>query len=368
MAAKRENADPEQTSHAGYFGDPDPDAPAPEPTTIVIDEDPGGVGDGGRTPGRRDDDGDSREGVRRGDKKIDGRGERAPPNPPRETPRSRPGEGVSELNRQLEIERAAKERAERDAAQALARASQAEARYGQAAAISIDSAMEAASRQSEQAQARYIAALDISDHPAAAKAQAELSDARFNLMRLQEQKQIVHEDNTRRQQTTQAPQGDNLSATTAQLEKNGFRKSAEWLREHPDMVRDQDGLNRINSAHGYVVNVLKIPVESDRYFDQMESILLDGDEPEPPPRREPRRQERREDRREDRYERREPQRAAPASRSAPRLRDGATGPREVFLTSEQRAHARDVLGMTDREYAESLADAEDRGKLLGARR
>jgi hypothetical protein len=51
------------------------------------------------------------------------------------------------------------------------------------------------------------------------------------------------------------------------------------------------------------------------------------------------------------------------SGSAPRLRDGQTR-RTVHLTSEQRQHARDVLGMTDEEYAQELALAEDNGKLL----
>jgi hypothetical protein len=345
-----EGPDPAQAEHANYFAE-DPDAPLPEAKDVVI----------GGAP-------DERDTARRGDRRVepDGdsprRSERAPPNPPRDAPRGRPEEGVDELRSQMDRERAMRERAEQAAAQALARANNAEQRYGVAASGMIESAIEAATRQSDQAQVRYVAALDISDHQAAAKAQTELSDARYNLLRLQEQKQNFEAEAERRKtapQQRQQPEGDNLSRITGELDRTGYRKSAQWLRDHPDMVADQAGINRVDGAHGYVVNVMKVPVESDRYFDEMEHILFDGEggDPEPPRRQAARREMRA-----------PPQRSAPVSRQAPNLRSGQTGRRTVHLTPEQRDHAHNVLGMTDEEYAASLADAEDKGMLLGVRR
>jgi hypothetical protein len=349
--------DPEQVS---YFADSDPNAPLPEPKDVVVpavkDDDPGGVGDGGRTPGPGERD-PLVEQARRGDKKP-GRSERAPPPPPRDTPRPDPQEGIDELRAQYDREAEARRRAEQAATQALQRAQMAEARYGQAASGMIDSAIEAAVRASDQAAAKFAASMDISDHKAAAQAQIEISDARANLHRLQEQKQMLADQEAqRRNAPPPQPQGAdmaeaNLRNITAELEKNGYRKSAQWLRNHPEMVKDREAINRVDGAHGYIVNVKKIPIESDRYFDEMERELLgDGYDPEPAPRRG--------------YERggRAARPAAPVSSSAPRLRDGQTR-RTVHLTSEQRQHARDVLGMTDEEYAAELADAEDRGKLL----
>lgn len=340
-----EDPDPDQKAVASYFAE-DPDGALPPAKDVVIG-------------------GDERDEARRGDRKVDPdevdrprSREHAPPNPPRDTPRSRPDDGVEELRRQHDREKQMRERAEQAATAALARASQAEARYGVAASGMIESAIEAASRQSSQAEAKYVAALDISDHAGAAKAQTEMADARFNLLRLQEQKQAFQDEAARAkaQPQRQAPQGDNLSRITGELDRTGYRKSAEWLRAHPDMVRDQEGINRVDGAHGYIVNVLKVPIESDRYFDEMEKILMDGDDPgeadrRPPPRR----------------EMRQPQRAAPVSRTQTSLRDGRQR-RTVHLTPEQRDHAHNVLGMTDEEYALSLADAEDKGLLLGARR
>jgi hypothetical protein len=343
--------DPDQHS---YFAESDPNEPLPVAKDVVIggekDDDPGGVGNGGRTPGPGDRDPPTPPRSR----------ERAPPPPPRETPHPNPQEGVDELKRQFDREAQARQRAEQAAAQAMQRANLAESRYGLAATGMIDNAMEAAGRQSDQAAARFAAAMDIGDHKTASLAQIEIADARANLHRLQEQKQMLQDQEAQRraqpqpQPQRQQPQGDmastNLQNITGELEKTGYRKSAEWLRSHPEMVRDKDAINKVDGAHGYVVNVLKIPIESDRYFDQMESILLDGqDISEPEPRRGDRRPQ--------------PRAAAPVRNQAPRLRDGQSR-RTVHLSSEQRQHARDVLGMTDEEYAESLADAEDRGKLL----
>jgi hypothetical protein len=355
----RETNDPDQREHSSYFAE-NPDAPLPEPKTVVVEDDPGGVG-----PGRiKGDDENPREGVRRGDKKPVR--ERAPPNPPQETPLARPEDGLEELERQLNREREARERAEQAALQAMQRAQVADQRYGQAASGMIDSAIEAAARQSDQAEAAFAAAMDIGDHKIAAKAQTAIADARANLLRLQEQKQMIAEEAERAKRappprlepaTADNAADQNLRNITGQLEKTGYRKSADWLRQHPDMVRDREAINRIDGAHGYVVNVLKIPVESDRYFDEMEAILLGDRQDDMEARRvEPRSEARREARP-----------AAPVSRSAPSLRTGQTR-RTIHLTPEQRQHARDVLGMTDEEYAESLADAEDRGKLLRMKR
>jgi hypothetical protein len=346
--------DPEQVS---YFAESDPNAPLPEPKDVVIapkDDDPGGVGDGGRTPGPEARD-VNLEGVRHGDKRP-GRSERAPPPPPRDTPRANPQEGIDELRAQFDREAEARRRAEAAALQALQRAQMAEARYGQAATGMIDSAIEAAVRQSDQAAAKFTAAMDISDHRAAAAAQIEISDARTNLHALQQQKQMLQDQEAQRARQPQPqPQGGDMQETnlrniTAELEKNGYRKSAQWLRNHPEMVKDREAINRVDGAHGYIVNVKKIPIESDRYFDEMERELLgDGMEPEP--------------RRGSDRGGRGVRQSAPVSGSAPRLRDGQTR-RTVHLTSEQRQHARDVLGMTDEEYAQELALAEDNGKLL----
>src|SRR5258708_4478687 len=179
--------DPDQHS---YFADADPRDAPPAARDVVIggekDDDPGGVGDGGRTPGPGDREPLSPQTHSR---------ERAPPPPPRETPEANPQEGVDELKRQFDREAQARQRAEQAATQAMQRASVAEARYGQAATGMIDSAMEAATRQSDQAAARFAAAMDIGDHKTASLAQAGIADARSNLHTLHHITQVRPDQN-----------------------------------------------------------------------------------------------------------------------------------------------------------------------------
>jgi hypothetical protein len=371
----REIEDPDQKEIHSYFAE-NPDAPLPEAKEVVVKEpknaDPGGVGPGKLT-GDDDRDSDPREGIRRGDKKIEPDRRRAPPDPPRDTPRARPEEGVDELQRQLARERDQRVRAEQAAAQALQRAQQSDARYGQAATGMIDAAMSEAARASDQAENAFAAAMDIGDHRTAAKAQTALADARANLLKLQEQRQMLQDEAARaeaarkaapqpRQQPQQMDADGNLRRITAELDRTGYRKSSDWLRQHPDLVRDQEGINRVDGAHGYLVNTLKIPVESERYFDEMERILLDDGDDRDMDYGSSRRSESRN--RDD--GRREARPAAPVSRSAPSLRSGQVR-RTVHLSPEQRQHARDVLGMTDEEYAAELAYAEDHGLMDNGR-
>ena len=185
--------------------------------------DPGGVGDGGRTPGPEARD-VNLEGVRRGDKKP-GRSERAPPPPPRETPRPDPQEGIDELRAQYDREAEARRRAKQAATQALQRAQMAEARYGQAATGMVNSAIEAAVRASDQAAAKFAAAMDISDHKTASQAQIEIAERPLQTcIACKKQKQMLADQETqRRAAPPPQPQGDmgevNLRNITTELEK-----------------------------------------------------------------------------------------------------------------------------------------------------
>ena len=70
----------------------------------------------------------------------------------------------------------------------------------------IDSALETAQHTAANAKAKFQAALDAADHAVAAQAQEELSDARHNLLRLQEQRAMVDAQMRQPQQQPQQPQ------------------------------------------------------------------------------------------------------------------------------------------------------------------
>jgi hypothetical protein len=351
----RESSDPDQVS---YFSDSGEDAPLPPARDVVV----GGPKEPPAAPkvptqAERNAERDRRAGE------IASPPPRAPPNPPpagpvTPDPRDDPS---NELRRQLDQQRGATERAERAARDAMARAQQAESRVGQANVHMVGSAIEAASRASDQARAQFQACLDAGDHRGAADAQIALADARANLLRLQEQKAIIEED-AKRPPPPLPPAQQGFDAQAAmnnilsELQRTGQTRSAQWVREHPEMVSTREAINRIDGAHGYAVNNLKLTPESDEYFAKMEEMLGLREAPRANYRQ---------------PEARPPNPAArpsaPANPGAPSYRTGETRQHHVHLTPEMREHAHNVLGMTDEEYAQELSRAYDEGKLLSVR-
>jgi hypothetical protein len=354
----RESSDPDQVS---YFADSgDGDTPLPPAVDIVVGgpkEPPGAPKVS--TQADRNAERDRRAGE------IASQPPLAPPAPPRAgpvTPDPRDDPTV-ELRRQLDQQRGQTERAERAARDAMARANQAESRAGQASVHMVGSAIEAATRASDQARAQFQACLDAGDHRGAADAQIALSDARANLLRLQEQKASLEEDAKRPPQPQPQPQQpqpfDSVAAMQNiinELTRTGFERSAQWIRNHPEWVASREKINEVDGAHNFAINNLKLVADTDPYFAKMEELLgmrqpvnanYRQQEPRPPnPNARP---------------------SAPTNSGAPSYRTGETRQHSVHLTPEMREHAHNVLGMTDEEYASELARAYDEGKLLSVR-
>ncbi len=280
-------------------------------------------------------------------------------------------EGVTELKRQLSHQQAATNRA----AQIAHQEHQARIAAERGVAVSnvqmVDQAIESAKRDSEQARAYFQGALDRGDHKGAADAQILISDARANLLRLMEMREGVVAEAQQTQQPQPQPQPRqqprpqyadpsqqmqaNVHTLSSHLDRTGFPKSAQWIRSHPEMVKDQTAINAVDGAHGFAVNTLKLIPETAEYFDKIEELLGVGEAPQMTQTRQGQRQMN------------QSRMAAPARAEAPSLRTGRSRQTAVPLTARQREHARDVLGMTDEEYAAELLDAQGRGKMLGAR-
>jgi hypothetical protein len=344
----RETDDPEQQTHFGALIDEPDESLQPEdrlePKTVVIGGEP----------------------VRKGDKKPEApRGE--PESPMRASPEPAPeDEGVLELKRQLANQQMMTNRAAEVARNEHQARVQAERGIAQSNVSMVDQAIEGAKRDSEQARAYFQNALDRGDHKGASEAQVFLSDARANLLRLMEMREGLGEPQPQ-PQPRQQPQPQrqqyvdpaqmmqaNVQRLSGHLDGTGFPKSAAWIRSHPEQVRDQAAIDGIDGAHRIAVNKFKLIPETDAYFDKIEEILEVGDAPQMTQTRQSRQLN-------------QSRMAAPARAEAPNLRTGRTRGTAVALTARQREHARDVLGMTDEEYAAEMVDAQGRGKLLGAR-
>jgi hypothetical protein len=356
--------DPEQQTHFGALIDEPDDDLSPEerlaPRTVVI----GGetVRKGDKKPESRSNDGAGRGGE--GELPL-----RASPEPLPED------EGIAELKRQLANQQTMTQRAAQVAQAEHQARIQAERGLATSNLSMVDQAIESAKRDSDQARAYFQNALDRGDHKGAADAQILASDARANLLRLMEMREGLGTEPPRGQPQPQpqpqrqqgyvdpaAQMQANVTNLSRHLDQTGFPKSAEWIRSHPEMVKDRVGINKVDGAHQYAVNTLGLIPETDGYFDKIEELLGVGE-----PQRETR----------DMSMTRQGQRqmgqntmrsmAAPARAEAPSLRTGQRRGTPVSLTPRQREHARDVLGMTDEEYAAELLDATSRGKMLGAR-
>lgn len=265
--------------------------------------------------------------------------------------------GAAELRAQLNAQRQATAEAQRVAVEAAQRAQIAEQRVMGSTVNAIDSALAAAQQEAANYKAEFQAALDAADHKAAAEAQEKLSDARHNLLRLQEQRAYV-ETEARRPQQRQQPQPQQLLSVDqiAQgLAQDGYPRSADWLRSHPEWASRPDLLKRVASASNHLVDNRGLALESDEYFAALEQELGMS--------RQPSRGEYGHTQR----------RAGPAASAAPTngsvsLRTGQTGMRShVPLSAEQRAAAIEIHGMTEKEFAQEFERARVDGKLIGYR-
>jgi hypothetical protein len=314
------------------------------------------------------------ETVRKGDKKPDlrsngagGEGElpmRASPEPAPED------DGVSELKRQLAYQQNVAQRAAQVAQAEHQARIQAERGLATSNVSMVDQAIEGAKRDSEQARVYFQQALDRGDHKAASEAQIMISDSRANLLRLMEMREGLSTEQPQQQRQQPQPQPrqpgyvdpaqqmqGNVQTLSSHLDRTGFPKSAAWIRSHPEMVKDRAGINRVDGAHNYVTNSLGLIPETDAYFEKLEEKLEEamGGQMSPMTRQGQRQMGQARSM------------GAPARAEAPSLRTGRIRGTPVSLTPRQREHARDVLGMTDEEYAAELLDAQGRGKMLGAR-
>jgi len=270
-------------------------------------------------------------------------------------------EGKAELQRQYAASQARAQEAERREAAERERAAFAERTAANASVSMLDSAITAALSAQEKAQEKWAKAMEAGDFRTAAAAQTEIVDARYNVQLLHGQKQAIEaqiQAAARQQQAPpQQPQGNPAEYVASGLERGGFPKSAAWLRAHSDMAADEAKFRRVQSAASYAENIAGLRPETPEYFDEIERVLgmrQAEKAPEPAPRRET------------------PARAAPSAAAprtpAPTRLNGQTERVSVSLSPRERAHARDVLGISDEDYAKEKHRLQQEGKLGGGRR
>jgi len=256
-----------------------------------------------------------------------------------------PEDGIAELKRQLEAERAERIRAQQQLQQANREAYQAKNEAHDTNLQLVVSAIETVSRDLELLSQAHTAALQNGDYDRATKIQREMSAHEAQLLQLNNGRDAMQ--NAPRPAEPVAAPADPVEALASQLTP----RSADWIRRHPECVRDSRMNAKMIAAHNLAV-ADGIPVDSDEYFDVIESTLklkaapanttADTD---------------------DAYAAKVVQRrdaqpaAAPANRSSPTSRTNV-----VRLSSAQREMA-EMMGMKPEEYAKNLIALKKEGKI-----
>lgn len=186
-----------------------------------------------------------------------------------EPPVVAPEDGIAELRASLEKERAARIEAERRANEASREVHMARGQVDDTNLQLVDSAIDTLTNNSAILKQNYAAALQNGDFAAAAEIQDEMNDTTSKLNQLQNGKAAMLEDaKRRREQPAPQPPGDIVENFASQLSQ----RSADWIRAHPDYVRNPQLNARMIKAHDFIV-ADGVPPDTDEYFSRIETML-----------------------------------------------------------------------------------------------
>jgi len=256
-------------------------------------------------------------------------------------------EGIKELKRRLEIEKRRAEEAEWQAMAARERAERAEGDKSESQYQLVVNAIETVKERDKALQNAYAEAISVGDSAKAAEIVSAISMNNSQLERLKEGKKAMKrqmkdtEDGEQPKIVEQPRYVDPID----QMAQNVSPRSASWLRENRDSLRDERSIRRMYRAHEDAVDDGIAP-DSDEYFSFIENRLglnkSDDTDPvseaaAPSPRRQV------------------PPPAAPVSR-------GNQRPNVIRLSREQADTAK-MMGMTEAEYAKNMIALRNEGKM-----
>ena len=253
-----------------------------------------------------------------------------------------PEDGIAELRRQLEEERTARQNAERAAYDAKRDAHQARNNEDETNVQLVSNAIDTLRRDDEILKQNYQYAMSQGNFSAAADIQQEMSGNAAKLLQLSNGLEAM-KARPKTPEPRQAP-SDPVEAFAAQLSP----KSADWVRKHPEYVKDAK-LNRKMIAAHELAMADGMPVDSAEYFSAIEETLKIK---AAPPQTDT----------SDEYAAKVTQRRDAAPAAAPVSRGGSTRTNVVRLSAAEREMA-DMMGMKPEDYAKNKMALQKEGKL-----
>jgi hypothetical protein len=250
---------------------------------------------------------------------------------------------ITELKRQLAEEKAARIKAEQQAHQANRETHKARSEVDETNLQLVVNAIDTVNRDLELLGQAHTYALQSGDFDRATKIQREMSANEAKLLQLNNGKEAM--ENAPRQPEPQMAPADPVEAFAAQLSP----RSAEWVRKHPEFVRDQRLNAKMIAAHNLAV-ADGIPTDTDEYFAAIEETLKVTPKPV---------QTETDDQFSAKVVRRRD--AAPAAAPANRGNQSASS-NVVRLTAAEREMA-DMMGMKPEDYAKHKVALKKEGKM-----
>lgn len=259
--------------------------------------------------------------------------------PREEKPEITPEDGIKELKLSLERERQARIEAERRAQQQAAQAHLMTREVEDNQRQMLSSALDMVNNERQMLRAQYAEAMSQGNYAMVAEINDRMNDLAVKAATIEQGREAMEAQ--KKQPVQQQPYtADPVEAFASQLTP----RSASWVREHPEFVRDQKLNRKMIAAHELAV-ADGIDPDTDEYFDYVEKTLgVNRQVEEEAPR----------------AQRRAAPPTAPVSRSA--MDNSGNRPNVIRLSAEQREMA-EMMGMTPEEYARNMRDLKREGRM-----
>jgi hypothetical protein len=263
--------------------------------------------------------------------------------PPEEEPQEEEPAYITDLKRQLAEEKAGRIRAEQQAHQANRETHRARGEVDETNLQLVVNAIDTVSRDQELMKQAHTYALQNGDFARATEIQSEMSANSAKLLQLENGRQAM--ENAPRQPEPQMPPTDPVEDFASRLSP----RSADWVRKHPEFVRDQRLNAKMIAAHNLAV-ADGIPTDTDEYFDAIEETLKVTPKPA-------------QNDTDDQYAAKAVRRRDAAPAAAPANRGGQSASSNVVrLTAAEREMA-EMMGMKPEDYAKNKVALKKEGKI-----
>jgi hypothetical protein len=250
---------------------------------------------------------------------------------------------ITDLKRQLAEEKAARIQAEQKAHQANRETHRAKSEVDDTNLQLVVNAIDTVNRDLELLGQAHTYALQSGDFDRATKIQREMSANEAKLLQLNNGKEAM--ENAPRQPEPQMAPLNPVEDFASRLSP----RSADWVRKHPEFVRDQRLNAKMIAAHNLAV-ADGIPTDTDEYFDAIEETLKVTPKPA-------------QNDTDDQYAAKAVRRRDAAPAAAPANRGGQSASSNVVrLTAAEREMA-EMMGMKPEDYAKHKVALKKEGKM-----